>query len=39
MDTPEERRSVHHFFHDVTIDELQQLTDLRVQQVIYPLHI
>nr|XP_050867273.1 neprilysin-4-like isoform X1 [Vespula vulgaris]XP_050867274.1 neprilysin-4-like isoform X1 [Vespula vulgaris] len=32
MDTPEERRSVHHFFHDVTIDELQQLTDLRVQQ-------
>lgn len=33
MATPEERRSVNHLFHDVTIDELQQLTDLHVQQV------
>lgn len=40
MATPEERRSADHLIHDVTIDELQQLTDLHVQQVsitfIYP---
>ncbi|KAG7199393.1 hypothetical protein KM043_014024 [Ampulex compressa] len=32
MATPEERRSANHLFHDVTVDELQQLTDLHVQQ-------
>ncbi|XP_024936954.1 neprilysin-4 isoform X2 [Cephus cinctus] len=32
MSTPEQRRSVNHLFHDVTINELQQLTDLHVQQ-------
>lgn len=33
MSTPEERRSANHFFHDVTINELQQLTDLHAQKV------
>ncbi|KAH0554291.1 neprilysin-4-like [Cotesia glomerata] len=28
METPEERRSSNHLLHDVSIDELQQLTDL-----------
>lgn len=32
MATPEQRRSANHLFHDVTVDELQQLTDLHVQQ-------
>ncbi|XP_033207207.1 neprilysin-4-like isoform X2 [Belonocnema kinseyi] len=32
MSTPEERRSANHFFHDVTINELQQLTDLHAQK-------
>ncbi|XP_053996829.1 neprilysin-4-like isoform X2 [Hylaeus anthracinus] len=32
MATPEQRRSANHVFHDVTIDELQQLTDLHAQQ-------
>ncbi|XP_017799517.1 PREDICTED: neprilysin-11-like [Habropoda laboriosa] len=32
MATPEERRSANHRIHDVTIDRLQQLTDLRMQQ-------
>ena len=32
MATPEERRSADHLLHDVTIDELQQLTDLRALQ-------
>lgn len=33
MATPEERRSADHLLHDVTIDELQQLTDMRMLQV------
>lgn len=33
MATPEQRRGANHTFHDVTIDELQQLTDLHAQQV------
>ncbi|XP_051163725.1 endothelin-converting enzyme 1-like [Leptopilina boulardi] len=32
MSTQEERRSENHFFHDVTINELQQLTDLHAQK-------
>ncbi|XP_012274418.1 neprilysin-4 isoform X2 [Orussus abietinus] len=32
MTTPEQRRSANHLFHDVTINELQQLTDLHAQQ-------
>lgn len=34
MATPEERRSPNHLIHEVTIDELQQLTDLLAEQVI-----
>ncbi|CAL7939938.1 unnamed protein product [Xylocopa violacea] len=32
MSTPEQRRSANHLIHDVTINELQQLTDLHIQQ-------
>ncbi|KAH0952283.1 hypothetical protein HN011_005253 [Eciton burchellii] len=32
METDEERRSPDHLLHDVTIDELQQLTDLHAQE-------
>ncbi|KAG9430999.1 neprilysin-4 [Apis mellifera carnica] len=32
MATPEERRSVNHLIYDFSIDELQQWTDLHVQQ-------
>ncbi|XP_043251841.1 neprilysin-4-like isoform X2 [Colletes gigas] len=32
MATPEQRRGANHVFHDVTIDELQQFTDLHAQQ-------
>lgn len=35
MATPEERRSVNHLIYDFSIDELQQWTDLHVQQVNY----
>ncbi|XP_046465759.1 endothelin-converting enzyme 1 isoform X1 [Neodiprion pinetum] len=30
--TPEQRRSVNHLFHDITVTELQRLTDLYAQQ-------
>lgn len=33
MATPEQRRSPNHLLHDVTIDELQQLTDPQVKNV------
>lgn len=33
MATPEERRNVNHVVHDVSIDQLQQFTDLHMQQV------
>jgi len=33
MATNEERRSSDHFLHEVTIDDLQQLTDVHAQQV------
>ncbi|XP_043506308.1 neprilysin-4-like isoform X3 [Frieseomelitta varia] len=32
MESPEQRRSVDHLVYDITIDELQQLTDLYTQQ-------
>lgn len=34
MASPEQRRSIDHLIYDITIDELQQLTDLYTQQVI-----
>jgi len=33
MATNEERRGKDHLIHEVSIDDLQQLTDLRAQQV------
>lgn len=33
MATNEERRSSDHLLHEVTINDLQQLTDLHAQQV------
>lgn len=35
MATNEERRSADHLLHEVTIDDLQQLTDLHAQQVTF----
>lgn len=32
MATQEHRRSANHMFHDITVDELQQVTDLHAQQ-------
>lgn len=34
MASPEQKRNVNHLVYDITIDELQQLTDLHTQQVI-----
>lgn len=33
MATPEQRKSPNHLLHDVTIDELQQLTDVDAKWV------
>ncbi|XP_011500775.1 PREDICTED: neprilysin-11-like [Ceratosolen solmsi marchali] len=32
LTTPEERRSANHFFHEVTVDQLQKVTDMEMLQ-------